>query len=322
MNCSDMKQYIAGLVDNELAGAEKQAAEAHCRECKSCNGILQAHLALKGGLGKINMPAAPPDLRGNLEYALSVRPEPKRFWLYPAMAAAAALLLFVLALILTGHFSAIDIPSAVAESVDTYDQFMSGKIKVGCKCDNLEMSGKMSRQAGEDCSVPELGKDCNIIGGTCCCDIRQPKHPFVIYRKGGAYVALVFAGQSCGGEACEKNAVFNVKGRTVIKCSGHLWVSSMKERELSEFITKYKPGAMEENMNMENKQEIRLSVPSIGCAACCASITKALMAVPGVENVQCSVEKKGATVVCRKEILPETLINALQKIKFNSQLQR
>lgn len=313
---------MAGLVDNELAGAEKQAAEAHCRECKSCSGILRAHAALKSGLGRITMPAAPSGVRNKLEYALSAKPESKRFWLYPAMAAAAALLLFILALMLTGHFSAIDIPSAVAESVDTYDQFMAGKIKVGCKCDNLEMSGKISRQAGADCSVPELGKGCNIIGGTCCCDIRQPKHPFVIYRKGGAYVALVFTGQSCDGEGCEKNAVFNVKGRTVIKCSEHLWVSSMKEQELSEFITTYNNGAMEENINMENRQEIKLSVPSIGCAACCASITKALMAVSGVENVQCSVEKKDVTVICQQEIRPETLIKSLQKIKFNSQLQR
>ena len=199
---------------------------------------------------------------------------------------------------------------------------MSGNIKVGCKCDNLEMSGKMSRQSGAECSVPEMGKDCNIIGGTCCCDIRQPKHPFVIYRKSGMYVALVFTGQSCDGEACEKNTVFNVKGRTVIKCSEHLWVSSMKERELSEFITIYNTGAMEKTINMENKQEIRLSVPSIGCAACCASITKALMAVPGVENVKCSVEKKSVEVKCNKDIPPQTLTDVLNKISFKSEIVR
>ncbi len=129
-------------------------------------------------------------------------------------------------------------------------------------------------------------------------------------------------GQSCDGEGCEKNAVFNVKGRTVIKCSEHLWVSSMKEQELSEFIAIYKNGTKEENINMENRQEIKLSVPSIGCAACCASITKALMAAPGVENVQCSVEKKTVGVLCDKDIQPQALTDTLNKIHFKAEIIR
>lgn len=94
MDCDSLDLLVSAYVDDELVGEEREAFEAHLRQCRRCRGAVdevQALLALMREAGPLHR--APPGLREMAGRVLARPPSPSaRRW---PLAVAAALLLGV-----------------------------------------------------------------------------------------------------------------------------------------------------------------------------------------------------------------------------------
>ena len=104
MNCAEADTFLHAYVDGELAGADRQAFEAHLRDCEACTQTSRFQARFKAAVrGHLPRPALPVGLRTRIENALAAAPSPPRRWLWQShpraftigAAAAAALVLFV-----------------------------------------------------------------------------------------------------------------------------------------------------------------------------------------------------------------------------------
>jgi anti-sigma factor RsiW len=104
MNCTEADTFLHAYVDGELAGADRQAYEAHLRSCEACTQASRFQARFKAAIrGHLPRPALPVGLRTRIEASLAAAPSPRRRWVWQAhpraftigVAAAAALLLLV-----------------------------------------------------------------------------------------------------------------------------------------------------------------------------------------------------------------------------------
>lgn len=105
MNCAEADTFLHAYVDGELAGADRQAYEAHLRACEACTQASRFQARFKAAVrGHLPRPALPVGLRTRIESALAAAPSPRRLWLWQshpraftigAAAAAAMVLLAV-----------------------------------------------------------------------------------------------------------------------------------------------------------------------------------------------------------------------------------
>jgi anti-sigma factor RsiW len=104
MNCAEADTFLHAYVDGELAGTDRQAYEAHVRECEDCTQASRFQARFKAAVrGHLPRPALPLGLRTRLASALATAPSPGRRWpwqSYPraftiSAAVAAALVLLV-----------------------------------------------------------------------------------------------------------------------------------------------------------------------------------------------------------------------------------
>jgi anti-sigma factor RsiW len=102
MNCAEADTFLHAYVDGELAGADRQAYEAHLRDCEACTHASRFQARFKAAVrGHLPRPALPLGLRTRIESAIAAAPSPRRRWLWQAhpraftigAAAAAALVL-------------------------------------------------------------------------------------------------------------------------------------------------------------------------------------------------------------------------------------
>ena len=104
LSCAEADSVLHAYVDGELAGADREAYEAHLKACASCTQASRFQARFKAAVrGHLPRPALPVGLRSRIETALASAPSPKRRWpwqVYPrgftiAVAAAAAAVLLV-----------------------------------------------------------------------------------------------------------------------------------------------------------------------------------------------------------------------------------
>lgn len=102
LTCIEADTVLHAYVDGELAGADREAYEAHLRGCEACTHASHFQARFKAAVrGHLPRPALPVGLRTRIEAALAAAPVPGRRWpwqAYPraftvAMAAAAAVVL-------------------------------------------------------------------------------------------------------------------------------------------------------------------------------------------------------------------------------------
>jgi anti-sigma factor RsiW len=103
MDCGEADTFLHAYIDGELAGADRQAYEAHLHACEPCTQANRFEARFKAAVrGHLPRPALPIGLRARIESALAAAPSPRRRWLWQAYprtftivaAAAVALLLF------------------------------------------------------------------------------------------------------------------------------------------------------------------------------------------------------------------------------------
>ncbi len=103
INCAEADTFLHAYVDGELTGADRQAYEAHLRDCEACTQASRFQARFKAAVrGHLPRPALPLGLRTRIGNALAVAPSPRRCWLWQShpraftigAAAAAALVLF------------------------------------------------------------------------------------------------------------------------------------------------------------------------------------------------------------------------------------
>ena len=104
LTCPEADTVLHAFVDGELAGADREAYEAHLRTCETCTQSSRLQARFKAAIrGHLPRPALPVGLRSRIEAALASAPSPRRRWpwqVYPraftvGMAAAAAVVLLV-----------------------------------------------------------------------------------------------------------------------------------------------------------------------------------------------------------------------------------
>lgn len=66
-------------------------------------------------------------------------------------------------------------------------------------------------------------------------------------------------------------------------------------------------------------QDIQLSLPTIHCAACMATVENGLMKIPGVEDVRVNLTRKRATVRARPDATLDDLIHTLEQLGYEAQ---
>ena len=78
MSCEEYEQKINALVDNELNSSDMELIQAHLQECKYCQNVLQATIALKKRLST-HMPRvnAPLSLKARIRQDLEKKNAPK-----------------------------------------------------------------------------------------------------------------------------------------------------------------------------------------------------------------------------------------------------
>jgi anti-sigma factor RsiW len=90
LDCGMLGAFISAYVDGELVGEDRDAVEAHLRQCGRCRAAVdeeQALLGLMRSAGPLH--EAPPALRAAVE-GMTARPRVFRRWL-PALAAGLVL---------------------------------------------------------------------------------------------------------------------------------------------------------------------------------------------------------------------------------------
>lgn len=104
LNCAEAATVLHAYVDGELAGADREAYEAHLRGCEACTQSSRFQSRFKAAVrGHLPRPALPLGLRSRIEAGLASAPSPSRRWVWQVhpraftvgMAAAAAVVLLV-----------------------------------------------------------------------------------------------------------------------------------------------------------------------------------------------------------------------------------
>ncbi|PIE11960.1 MAG: ATPase [Rhodobacterales bacterium] len=66
-------------------------------------------------------------------------------------------------------------------------------------------------------------------------------------------------------------------------------------------------------------RDVQLSLPTVHCAACMATVENGLMKIEGVEDVRVNLTRKRATVRARPEAETETLVHELERLGYEAQ---
>ena len=71
---------------------------------------------------------------------------------------------------------------------------------------------------------------------------------------------------------------------------------------------------------MENIQHIKVNIEGMTCAACSASVDRALRRLDGVAEVNVNLATNSATVICTQEVPPQTIVETVNKTGFHGSL--
>ena len=71
---------------------------------------------------------------------------------------------------------------------------------------------------------------------------------------------------------------------------------------------------------MENIQHIKVNIEGMTCAACSASVDRALRSLDGVAEVNVNLATNSATVICTQEVPPQTIVETVNKTGFHGSL--